>query len=370
MLCSFLIILLLIKFSGLRKLPNILFSIVVFALAWYAGMYLLVTSGQIVHFPYLYYKGIPLYYLIAPFSYLYVRFSLYPDKKLRWIDGLHVLPAALSVIDMLPYALASPKEQQTLLQAIANDINMTYQHRLAFLPPVVHYIVRLTQGLIYITLQSYMLYHFTQWKYRDIAVKRWLVSLTVIIGLLNLLQAVVSVSTLTTSSYLFISSMPIIAMSAVFLVLSICLFFWPEVLYGVVGAREVTKKASISPSKEQTTDLNTLADQLSNYLEASQIFRKEGLSIHELSISSGIPQHQLSMLLNSHHQQHFNSYINTWRIRYVMARLEQGDARQYKLETLANDAGFSSRNTFYTAFKKVTGETPTSYLARLDKEDG
>jgi AraC-like DNA-binding protein len=33
-----------------------------------------------------------------------------------------------------------------------------------------------------------------------------------------------------------------------------------------------------------------------------------------------------------------------------------------KLETIANEAGFNNRNTFISAFKKVTGIKPSEFL--------
>jgi AraC-like DNA-binding protein len=33
-----------------------------------------------------------------------------------------------------------------------------------------------------------------------------------------------------------------------------------------------------------------------------------------------------------------------------------------KLETIANEAGFNNRNTFISAFKKVTGVKPSDFL--------
>ncbi|MFH7001249.1 helix-turn-helix domain-containing protein [Flavobacterium bizetiae] len=42
--------------------------------------------------------------------------------------------------------------------------------------------------------------------------------------------------------------------------------------------------------------------------------------------------------------------------------LNRNGHKQYKLESVADKSGFNNRNTFTTAFKKVTGKTPMKYI--------
>jgi AraC-like DNA-binding protein len=48
--------------------------------------------------------------------------------------------------------------------------------------------------------------------------------------------------------------------------------------------------------------------------------------------------------------------------------LKKGMPKELTIESICTDAGFSSRTTFFIAFKKHTGMTPTQYLKKL--EDG
>jgi len=48
--------------------------------------------------------------------------------------------------------------------------------------------------------------------------------------------------------------------------------------------------------------------------------------------------------------------------------LRSGHNKKLKLESLRYDCGFQSKTTFYEAFKKFTGKTPTEYLEGLKKE--
>ncbi len=372
--------LLLIRFGKQNRPANLLLSIAVFALAWYAMMYVLVISGIIRQVPDLYNKGIPLYYLIAPCCYLYLRFSLYPGRKLIGRDIYHFLPALLAVVDILPYALATREEKLQLLDQISADVSKTYQHSLSLIPQQYHYIFRLIQAGVYIFLQWQLLARFPSWRERSLELRKWLYHFTLLITLLNLLQALIMTGIVLfpgSAGHLLHHSMPVVGMCIVFFLMSVLLFFKPAVLYGLpewrgkadvvtnhlpVTRRNPVLRKEVAPVPAQTGDWVKVTE----LMEKKQLFRQEGLTLHQLSAAAGLPAHQLSEMLSMYQKQHFNTYINTWRIQYVISRIEQGDSKILTLESLAKDAGFTSRNTFYTAFKKKTGMTPARYIASLN----
>ena len=58
--------------------------------------------------------------------------------------------------------------------------------------------------------------------------------------------------------------------------------------------------------------------------------------------------------------------INHHRIQLAV-RLLQGDDATLTVSTIAEECGFSSRSTFYSAFRQMVGMTPTDYRKQLDK---
>ena len=384
-ICSCIIVLLLIRFGTQNRPANLLLSIAVFALAWYAMMYVLVISGAIRQVPELYNKGIPLYYLIAPCCYLYLRFSLYPGQKLIGRDIYHFLPALLAIVDILPYAFAARQEKLHLLDQISADVSKTYQHSLSFIPQQCHYVLRLIQAGVYIFLQWQLLACFTSWRERSQELRKWFYHFTVLITLLNLLQALIMAGIVLfpgRAGGLLHHSMPVVGMCIVFFLMSVMLFFKPAILYGLSDRRgkadvvmnriPVTRRNPVLQPKEPVSFPEETGDwnKVTELMEKKQLFRQEGLTLHQLSAAAGLPAHQLSEMLSIYQKQHFNTYINTWRIQYVISRIEQGDSKILTLESLAKDAGFTSRNTFYTAFKKKTGMTPARYTASLNASGG
>ncbi|MEM9397592.1 MAG: helix-turn-helix transcriptional regulator, partial [Pseudomonadota bacterium] len=57
----------------------------------------------------------------------------------------------------------------------------------------------------------------------------------------------------------------------------------------------------------------------------------------------------------------FFDYINQFRVREAAHMLRQPDCRFPAILDVALSVGFNSTSTFYTAFKKETGQTPAKY---------
>ncbi|MEM6318074.1 MAG: helix-turn-helix domain-containing protein [Bacteroidota bacterium] len=54
-------------------------------------------------------------------------------------------------------------------------------------------------------------------------------------------------------------------------------------------------------------------------------------------------------------------FINRYRVQEVQAKLVDSKFDHYTILGIAQEAGFNAKSTFYTAFKKVTGMTPSAY---------
>ena len=67
----------------------------------------------------------------------------------------------------------------------------------------------------------------------------------------------------------------------------------------------------------------------------------------------------------------YNTYINSLRIHYFIESLQK-DAKwmDYSVESISYSVGFNSPNSFYQAFKQLTGETPREYMDRFAKTGG
>ena len=107
----------------------------------------------------------------------------------------------------------------------------------------------------------------------------------------------------------------------------------------------------------------SMIDEIKCQVESERLFRDTGLTLTGLAEITGISTHHLSESLNQQEGKNFNQFINDYRLDDVVNRLQSG-ASGTILE-LAMDAGFASKSTFNTLFKKRFGVTPSQYKTQL-----
>ena len=73
-----------------------------------------------------------------------------------------------------------------------------------------------------------------------------------------------------------------------------------------------------------------------------------------------IPKHHLTEVLNTAIGKNFFQFVNAYRVEAVKAALSKKD-NLYSIEAIGYDCGFSSKSSFFTVFKKMTGMTPLQY---------
>jgi AraC-like DNA-binding protein len=89
------------------------------------------------------------------------------------------------------------------------------------------------------------------------------------------------------------------------------------------------------------------------------VYKNPDLKLHELSREIQISGHQLSALLNEHLGKNFTTYINEFRIAEACKMITTD--QRYTLEAIGYEVGFNSKSTFFAAFKKIKGVTPSNF---------
>lgn len=98
-------------------------------------------------------------------------------------------------------------------------------------------------------------------------------------------------------------------------------------------------------------------------VESQELFRDKDLTLSRLADETGLKVHHLSEVLNQQAGQNFYQFINSYRVEYVCSRFRK-DTKSRVLD-ISLDAGFSSKSTFNSIFKKFKGMTPTEYRKTL-----
>lgn len=120
-------------------------------------------------------------------------------------------------------------------------------------------------------------------------------------------------------------------------------------------------KTNIEENKKEDLSFKPLANQLISYIESSRAWRDSELSIAKLSTATGIQKHLITQTLNEYLGKNFYTLINGYRIEEAKRMMHDEKYKNYTFMSIAYDCGFNSKTAFYTAFKKITGTTPTEY---------
>jgi len=369
-----LVVILLWLYGQNKKYLNALLATGICGLAWYAMIFLLTSTGNIKFYPLLFNKGLPLYYAIGPCFYLYLKGELNPEfskfKKKHLLHFIIIIPALISV---MPYNLLDIEQQQLIVNRAAKDIHYTFSTAKYIVEPW-HWFTFPLSALTYSILQIRLTYIFARHK-RNIKTIRWAYIFSGLLTLIFSGMLVLNIAILRNANdaYFILHRSPLIlSLALTFLLLSLSFFLNPETIFGLA-----TKSDNFNISGSDLEDITNsekrktrpvdekLIEQVEHRIMEKEIFKQAGLTMSELAAQLDIPNHKLSDFFNKHYQSNFNTHINNLRIAYIKKRLDSGDWKQYTLEAIALEAGFSSRNTFFIAFKKVMDKSPSAYLAGL-----
>lgn len=125
----------------------------------------------------------------------------------------------------------------------------------------------------------------------------------------------------------------------------------------------VGKKAPLSAEKQKE-----IWETLEHHLSQHKSFTDSNLSLDKLSQGTGINKYHISETLNSYAQRSFYQYINEYRIKYAIERMQHLHREEDPINvlSLAYDAGFKAKSSFNRYFKEITGFTPTEHLRSLN----
>lgn len=101
-------------------------------------------------------------------------------------------------------------------------------------------------------------------------------------------------------------------------------------------------------------------------LEEKEYFLKQECSSYNVAKKIGTNTSYLSKVINSHYGKNFNTYINDLRINYTILRLKNDVIfRSYSIQSIAEEVGYKSADSFTKYFKKDTGLNPSFYIKEI-----
>jgi len=104
-----------------------------------------------------------------------------------------------------------------------------------------------------------------------------------------------------------------------------------------------------------------LFQEINSLFEAEKLFLEPSISLSILSEKLSKTRKEISQSINQNAQQNFREFVNKFRIERAKSLLVDVKNKDQKIATVAYDSGFGTVTAFNIAFKKDTGQTPSSY---------
>lgn len=151
---------------------------------------------------------------------------------------------------------------------------------------------------------------------------------------------------------------------------NVIFIFW----IGISGLRQ--SKIIGSRNESSTEELKTEPDvssiqreevqdkdfqRLTHVMIEKAYYKEPNLSLADLAKTLQLPQRKLSQLIRDNADQNFNQFVNYYRVEEAKKLLKDASYNNLSMLGIAYDAGFNSKASFFSVFKKFTSVTPNTF---------
>ncbi|KAA1246208.1 AraC family transcriptional regulator [Aquimarina sp. RZ0] len=296
-------------------------------------------------------------FLFGPLVYIYVRrltFQEFPEFRLSFY---HFIPAFLHVIFFLLTLLYSLEEFGTLL------MNGSFFEIYAIIEG---------SGVVsvfYYCFLSYILIKTYQQKEKDnLSYVQSVMSYLYVFLLVIFLFSVVWLISYMNSYYLRIPSLYFISYNLIWMCIPVYIYvvgFYSLRQPEIFRITDKKKKDTVQKERLEGEILDRLKKDLEYLMVTENIYLNNNLTLRDLSEKLSTSSNNISWLLNNIHQCSFYDYINHYRVKAFIQKIQNGEHHNHTLLALSLDSGFNSKSTFNKAFKSEMNDTPTNYIKKL-----
>lgn len=327
----------------------------------------------------------PIYLLIGPYLYFYVRGIIKDDFIWRKTDLFHLIPATVQLVLILPYTFGYTYDEKVNLMLDIHNNPSVYLE--TYFNPVFNALqtggIRLTSFVIYLIYSFYLLINYLLKSTGGILLSiqrhitlRWLmylhVSLFLILGLYIYLIYQSNIDyefALTSQSFATQNSLAVLIS-----INNLSLLLMPEILFGLIIPKKINsavedtthilaEDAQSIPTKE-IEYLTEISEYIDRIMRIEQPFLKKDFRLADLASALNVPEHHLASCLRNIKETTFTDLKNLYRIETFKSRIESGDLKNKTIDGLREECGFHSKSSFYSAFQKLEGMTPLEYLSK------
>jgi len=326
---------------------------------------IIVLSGYFYAFPYFYFFAQATCFLFAPLVYIYI--CLFTGSKIKRTNPLFIITACcllLTVYFCIEFSLMNSATQLAYLNGILNEPypdQMVITNSLFILMQQVYFTAAALKVYQYKKTINQTLSNFdkTRWQYiyRFISII-WSLNL-ITIGLYATLPMV-------QVEYIYLP----LVLTAIYFYILACSFNQNSIFTqnDFKEFLEDNKLAvrKIDPSSVQLKpeyEIEPHQTYLLTFLSEKEPYTNPDLTLEMLAKEIEMPVNRLSLIINRGLNKNFYDLINEKRVEKSKILLKEMGT-ETTIEYVAYESGFNSRASFYRAFKKHTGITPTEFLRK------
>ena len=287
----------------------------------------------------------------GPLTFLHILYIKDPNRKFSKKDLLHFLPSLL--LDGVVFT--------AFFFYIRTHIDWAYEN-IPLIQTVALVIALL--GAIQLSIYTYCIYRESVEAKRMLRefqkIKKWLnyliISWSFLIGFLVLVVPIglLFIEDVDNNSALFYKPLGIL--------LSLCIYllgYLYLIKYGSLVENYTNRISKFGFSEEE---LERRKNQLLQVLKEEKLYRDSSLTIAKLANHLNWPINSLSNVVNESLNTNFNDLINSHRVKAFKERVCESESKKYSIVGLGQEVGFRSKASFYRAFKKETGITPSQFI--------
>lgn len=120
--------------------------------------------------------------------------------------------------------------------------------------------------------------------------------------------------------------------------------------------------------KNEIQDLDNWKEKLETLMCNTEMYKNPELIITDLSSELGTHSKKISQVINQGFGVNFNDFVNQYRIKAFLQKVQGGEHTIQTFLGLAFECGFNSKSTFNRAFKRATSLNPKEYIEKYYKK--
>ncbi|WP_255070686.1 AraC family transcriptional regulator [Lacihabitans sp. LS3-19] len=116
--------------------------------------------------------------------------------------------------------------------------------------------------------------------------------------------------------------------------------------------------------KNEIPDFDLWKEKIETLMLVDKMYENPELVISDLSNKLSTHSKKISKVINQGFNMNFNDFVNHYRIKALIQKIEEGEHNIQTLLSLAFECGFNSKSTFNRAFKRATSLNPKEYIEK------